>query len=414
MKQETNNEMDLLLRRLGGRKTSVPDNAPLDGQHLDADELSAYAENVLPPAARARYTEHLAECSNCRRLVAQLSASFGAVAVERAVTPVVEVSGFKKFLQSFFSPVVLRYAVPAIGLIAITTIALIVFRSQSFERSASEIAATNTSTDQKVSSPSGSPSDLVAKQFNDQGTRPKVESPAAAAPAKVLEVEAETKSNQPKAPEEQKAVEGDVAKKDAAPAKVASVPQPVSAGNVAPSAGKPGAVDRVSVATQQVEVTQTRQEPPADASGRADQAKERAKALAKAKEDDRKLDGERPASAGPAKGQWSADRPVARRGQTETNERNREVGRDKSEVGGGAKNKDEDAEVRSVAGRQFRREGNAWIDTAYSSSRATTNVTRGSDQFRALVADEPPLRTIADQLSGEVIVVWKGRAYRIR
>ena len=73
-----------------------------------------------------------------------------------------------------------------------------------------------------------------------------------------------------------------------------------------------------------------------------------------------------------------------------------------------------EVESRTVAGRRFIREGDAWIDTAYDSSRATTRVTRGSDQFRALVADEPGIRTIADQLDGVVIVVWKSRAYRIQ
>ena len=47
-------------------------------------------------------------------------------------------------------------------------------------------------------------------------------------------------------------------------------------------------------------------------------------------------------------------------------------------------------------------------------NNATVNVSRGSEQFRALIADEPALRSIAEQLGGEVIVVWKGTAYRIR
>jgi hypothetical protein len=78
------------------------------------------------------------------------------------------------------------------------------------------------------------------------------------------------------------------------------------------------------------------------------------------------------------------------------------------------KNKVEAVETRSVSGRRFTREGNAWVDTDYDSSRSTIKVTRGSDQFRALVADEPGIRAIADQLSGTVIVVWKNRAYRIQ
>ncbi len=79
--------------------------------------------------------------------------------------------------------------------------------------------------------------------------------------------------------------------------------------------------------------------------------------------------------------------------------------------GGGAGERS--SETRSVGGRKFRRQGSAWVDTAYAQGRATVNVTRGSEQYRALVADEPGLRTIADQLGGEVIVVWRGRAYRV-
>jgi hypothetical protein len=71
-------------------------------------------------------------------------------------------------------------------------------------------------------------------------------------------------------------------------------------------------------------------------------------------------------------------------------------------------------EIRSVAGRQFRREGDAWVDTAYDSYRATVIIKRGSEQYRALIADEPQLRTIAESLSGRVVVVWKGRAYRFQ
>ncbi|HEU0252048.1 MAG TPA: zf-HC2 domain-containing protein, partial [Pyrinomonadaceae bacterium] len=71
MKEDTNNEMDLLLRRLSRRQDeSMPDADPnIAGEHFDADELNSYAENVLPAAARARYTEHLADCSSCRELI---------------------------------------------------------------------------------------------------------------------------------------------------------------------------------------------------------------------------------------------------------------------------------------------------------------------------------------------------------
>ena len=45
---------------------------------------------------------------------------------------------------------------------------------------------------------------------------------------------------------------------------------------------------------------------------------------------------------------------------------------------------------------------------------ATRVVTRNSEQYRALIGDEPGLRAIADQLEGEIIVVWKDKAYHIK
>jgi hypothetical protein len=78
------------------------------------------------------------------------------------------------------------------------------------------------------------------------------------------------------------------------------------------------------------------------------------------------------------------------------------------------KEKTEAEATTTVAGRRFRHEGNVWFDTAYYPSRAAINIARGSEQYRALVADEPDLRTIAQQLRGVVYVVWKNRTYRIQ
>ena len=123
MRQETNNEMDLLLRRLGRRQDALASN----DDHLDADELSAYAENAVPANTRTRYTEHLAECSRCRGLVVQLSAAAGVVVAEQT-RRVLEPSGLKKFLASLLSPMVLRYAAPALGLIVVAVIGFVVMR----------------------------------------------------------------------------------------------------------------------------------------------------------------------------------------------------------------------------------------------------------------------------------------------
>jgi hypothetical protein len=47
-----------------------------------------------------------------------------------------------------------------------------------------------------------------------------------------------------------------------------------------------------------------------------------------------------------------------------------------------------------------------------ATGQKTTNVSRGSDEYKKLDAG---LRSIADSFSGEtVIIVWQGKAYRIR
>src|SRR5262249_37621896 len=83
-------------------------------------------------------------------------------------------------------------------------------------------------------------------------------------------------------------------------------------------------------------------------------------------------------------------------------------------VSGGADkhaNSDEAPQTRAAGGRKFRRQGNAWVDQKFKSSMSLKSVSRGSEEFAAL---DSGLRSIAQQLGGEVIVVWKGKAYLIK
>src|SRR5205085_10477110 len=126
MSKQTNNEIDVLLRRLARSESSfVP--AP-HGDHLDPDELSAYAQNALPAAARLRYTAHVADCAVCRKLAVELTLSLGAsTATAREPS---QSSAIKQFLASLLSPPVLRYAVPALGVLVVMVVGIVVFRQQ--------------------------------------------------------------------------------------------------------------------------------------------------------------------------------------------------------------------------------------------------------------------------------------------
>jgi hypothetical protein len=395
MKRETNNEIDLLLRRMSRHNGSVMRDGETPDQHLDADELSSYAQNALPPAARVRYTEHLAECSTCRKLATELSLSLGATAAAAAPLETVPgTSGLKKFLASLFSPMVLRYAVPALGLIIVAAVGFVIVRQQGQKDFVAQVGEREKVAPVNAAPEAAAPSDASGlvdahKEKGDQagqiaepktsGLSPGVVAgapagavPAPAAPVTVARDEKVATEPQPTAAEAPPPQATPVAKA-AAPAKADT--EEFKKAEAAKKA------DAVAVETKEAEVSTNVANEPVRSNMR------RPPKLAAQKADDNK----------------AKDAPVA--GTTSAG-----GGRDFSSGRGQA----DSSETRTVAGRRFQKQRGIWTDTAYDSSTAITNVARGSEQFRALVADEPEIKKIAEQLDGEVIVVWKGRAYRIR
>jgi len=391
MKEETNNEMDLLLRRLGRRADTPTSDTKGDVDHLDADELNAYAENVLPAAARARYTEHLAACARCRTLVVQLSSSAGVVpAVEtvKAAGP----SALKKFLASLFSPLVLRYAIPALGLIVVAAIGVFVLRQKKQDNgdsiaqiaqapaptsivtpNATPPASANSTSDQVSTSPkparsTGSPENQVA------GAAPQG-APAAPAPAAV----GGTVDSMAKKEQQPVATDSPLALTTLTPGVVTNTPEP-----------QPKTAEREEAAKEK----DPNERPP-----------EKSEEAAKTKSENRKLAGADAARSAP-----SAD---AGHGFSSANVQG--IARAKTAKDSEAQDKNrDDSKTITVGGHHFQKHDGVWLDTAYNSSRSPISVTRGSEQYRALIADEPGIKTIADQLDGEILLMWKGNAYRIK
>ncbi len=386
MNQETNNEIDLMLRKLGRQSVTVStSNADEVDDHLDADELNMYAENALSSTARARYTEHLADCTHCRQIVSQLTIPGGLVVREKkteAPTP----TGIKALLASFFSPIVLRYAVPALGLLIVASIGVLVLRDSGYEqmtaqKDVSSSIAKNESQAVQPLENSGFVNSNEAAARNVAGKSQPPAKPAESPRSDLNEADTAKESADRKRDEPAKTTD-----------QVAAAP--ATAGASATPNPKPAVADEAPKAGQ--DVGEKKKQPAEDAAATSEVAKTQAKG-----EEQRKLGAAGLARSEPGTARRSPPSSVQQRvRENEANEGGRRADKD-------------DAETRTVAGRQFRREGSAWIDVAYS-SQATTNVTRGSEQYRALVADEPALKTIADQLGGEVIVVWKSRAYRIR
>ncbi len=407
MKQTENNEMDLLLRSLARRESRFEDRVAEEqasGSHLDSDELNSYSEHALPAATRARYTIHLADCSRCRKLVAELSSVAGIYAREHAAqqdTP----AGFWTKIGQLFSLPVLRYAVPALSLFVVVAIGLIVFRQQRRQ----ELVARNEPAaglvavpeDKQAGPPSGHSSETMIREPSSARSD--------SAPSPNADQTTTSERNQGKASSSDKAEAGSPKKDSPAESIVAEVAQPTFAPEPAPAppakaegavadAKREGAARTESAARPQSAASNEK------AGDRDNVARVEARTQQEERERAKGEDRQRQVAGAPASS------PQPRRGLAKL--RTAEGGR--GDVAGNKKADDEAEETRSVGGRHFRRQGGIWVDAAYRSGVTVITLVRGSEQYRALVSDEPAIRTIADELPGEIVLVWKGRGYRIR
>jgi hypothetical protein len=136
-------QIDVLIRRHAQSASRV-----MVAEHLDADEMSAFAEGQLPPAARAQYVSHLADCDQCRRTVSQLAISGGAIRAE----PVVEKTdrSLWQTLAGLFAIPALRYTAFAAVVLIVGAVGYIALRSTS-ERPANLVARNEATEDQPAS-----------------------------------------------------------------------------------------------------------------------------------------------------------------------------------------------------------------------------------------------------------------------
>jgi hypothetical protein len=403
MKQANNNEVDLLLRSLArGRNKSesrggsaAEDGGVTFSDHLDADELNSYAEGVAPAPARARYIEHLADCAACRSIVIGLTQAAG-IAARYEVSQQAGGINFWQKLGALLSPTVLRYAVPALVLTAVIGIGLLALRQQrQTELVARNDAANSSSSSSEPPVPSGPVNPVNPVNPSNGATPSSLPSGKQSGTSAELDRKRSTLED-----EKTQLDRGTLTGTESTVAKAPLAKDSSAAGGGAGLASaRPYALEPKAAPP-----------PPAPADVlEAEKSGEFAKeSSAKRDEQLRSRDDFRNQPAdehGPNRSRNNNAMPMSQRNAGAVGGR-RPSGLDKNKV--------EAVETRSVAGRRFTREGNAWVDTDYDPSRSTVRVARGSDQFRALVADEPGIRAIADQLSGTVIVVWKNRAYRIQ
>jgi anti-sigma factor ChrR (cupin superfamily) len=433
MNQNVDKEMDLLLKQHARLSDGAAGRGADGGAHLDADELSAYAENALPPAARARYSMHLADCDQCRKIVADLASALniaGALAQQTAYAQAASPSiSWRARLAAIFAPRVLRFAVPVVTICLVGAVALITLRTQvereyvALDRRAAEPAPAMApdSALKESSSSTAAPDQTgrtdalppLTKAAPDRAQSDAIDRLATAPGEKQARREPEAASKE----------QGPTATHTSAASSESTGPADSPRPTPAPDTKNQKAADQALLVDNEKKRTEekkseagaeTRVEPHSAAlPSRQEQApagsRDEAASGAYAR---------RPAAPEPARSREADDRRLARNtAPAREGEQRTDAARVEARRAQGAGDQDTAAgrsELRSAGGRRFRRQGNAWVDTAYNSSLTTINVKRGSEQYRALVADEPDLGRIADQFDSEVIIVWKGRAYRFR
>lgn len=347
MINEFDKEIDAILRKAQSGPSALADGF---AAHLDADEISAFAENALPENAKMRVTPHLADCERCRKILSNLillNSGTTSEFVHQATSAAAAIPWYRKFL-AFPN---LAYSLGALALVFGTLIVFTILKSDSFQNA-------------DLSKMSNKPYEKESAQGAANANSP------------------------------------------LAPANVTANPEtsnPTSAANTMPPAASNsktaseftcedcGAADEEDEKSKNKDLNPAKDQPVS-----IDGASGAVKTQKRADDDKKNTDEVTTERQLPAPATLSENKPAQRKAE--------------------AKYDSKEGETTSVGGKTFRRQGAAWVDSAYRSGSnmalpSLTYVSRGSSEYKKL---DGGLRNIAEKLGGVVIVLWKNKAYRIQ
>ena len=362
-------EMDALLRQTARSGEIVSTNTET---HLDADEISAFSENALPEKTRAVYIKHLADCDRCRTILSNLILLNAEAETETAssavpTAPEIVETEIPWYRKMFLMPN-LAYTMGALVLVFGGFLGFLVLQNTSdsgvfdMARTAANNSAASGPNAGDEAMPSGMSNAMTNTAASDANS-------AIASNANSAVYSSNMTSN---------------------------------SANM-PSAPSEPADERRDQKNQTLN-EQKEKDVPADSVSRETQS------LAKTAEEEKLADKPKPArqetvpniSAGA-----SQPAPPPSKDDDEDSTQLRAKKMAKAE-----------ANSRRVGGKTFNRTGGVWVDSAYDKSAGanmslppTQTVRRGSNEYKKL---DKEVRVIAESVDGAVIIVWKSKAYRIQ
>lgn len=385
MQHEFDNTFESLLRRAVARSRGevLPENA----EHLDADSISAFAENALPETARARFAAHLADCSDCRQILVNFAAIQEAEESEiienkAIVSP--QTTWKERFARWFALPA-LGYAAAALTILFIGVFGFIALQSR--QQKPAEIAAKieadndDERAEQKRRTRAQAPQpEPTIESTPDNSLQANSADSSNANLAENSNQNAEQSPNEGLPPSYRVITKGLTNSAETSARQREPEPQRESNRSANASNTAPGA----SANTLAAPPAPTASVSPSKTETVAQSAPIPTK-KAEVKEKANDEESSQTAGTQALDAQKSQVKPAATLGNT--------------------------VAARTVGNKTFQKLDGVWRDSVYN-GQTTETVARNSDEYKKL---DGGLRSIADNFRGEtVIVVWQGKAYRIR
>lgn len=396
MEGDFDKEIDTLLRK-AQRDGPVLIGDFASSSHLDADELSAFAENAMPENSRALYTAHVADCDRCRKILSSLlmmNAETAPAAASPSVITIAErsIPWYKRLL--LFPN--LGYVMGGLVLIFAGFLGFTVIQKSGVVEDAMVSQSVESASTQ------GGPNFQDEPSYTTDATHSANTTSANSAANVTIGAPSAAGSNMntSASTETRSAAEN-------APIAGARAGENFVLDGVAPSTEVTVTAAPPAAATQPTR--------PKDARERDDFAKEKSEDKASGgllMQESAKSDlALKPQSPG------SVNQSQAQSGPMRNNESqyNRQLENLDARARAAAKKsvkRDEESPSgrRTVGGKTFEGKQGVWYDTTFQ-GRPTINVRRGTDEFNKL---DSGLRSIANSLSGTVVIVWGAKAYRIQ
>ncbi len=393
MEFEFDKEIDTLLRlEQKGRSVSAALN-PLS-PHLDADEIAAFADHALPEKAKRRGAAHLADCDSCRKILSNVILLNAAESAnENVPAPKIAVAAPKisRYKRMFGVPN-LVYVMGALLILFGGLIGFIAVRNlQNFQ--VAEISQVS-----EKSLPAGaipSESNVATPESSAAGTANINAATVVpnAAPKNAVN-NAETNSNISVA------------------AKPSDSLNPVPKSELSRENNLLAANQKNEQFSVNGQVKESDNENFAVTAGRRNDRSNTLSALAPTVDEqtaDNNAAGEnQPKPETSVSNRQIAELPVNGRRLSELQIKSRAVA--DAPLKKTPADEKSNGETTSVGGKKFNRRDNIWYDADYQ-GETTSRITRGTKQYKKLDRD---LRLIAENLGGTVVVIWKGKAYRIQ